>query len=481
MNINYLFWEEIPENKYLLDVSNKSIYSSLPSITFFRDENYRLLYEIKADVKSEKIFGGLDELGLTPPFTASYHGQVSKIKIEVLGIVNLNVNPDIQYNDNSVVNKYTLTGEVHSLESIIDHDTDTYSKYWLLNSDDDFFWNSATEIDKDLAVKIKIGEFFHSTINLKGGSNVDFNSCALNINGKKFLFGKVEKKYSGKYLGSFIQTKVGYSLSESEVETIRYLLSFISGTPLIPLGKTIYTKDHMIAGKTILSSERYDIGQLVANSKQRIVPASYTLWIEGADWTKIIIELISKYHSMKEKFPLDEVVENIHTYRILPLRLKIQPLATAFDLLCDAWFKSDRSKSKGKNLQDKSYKAIINKYIENIIVDLGDRDSAAPIVNKIKYANNMSMNQRVSVFFEELGIDLTDNEKETIKTRNKIVHGISGKVDYNDIYIKTHGYYSILGKVILRLLDYEYLYMDYSEINSSGEAHIKKVSNKLLH
>ena len=477
MDVNYLFWEDLPNESYVLDVADTSVYIAPPIISFHRDDNFRLLYKITTEIKSDRIFGNLAEIGLSPPFTARRLSDLFELRIDVASFVNLNTTPNIN-NQEYIINKHTLTGEVYNLELIVHGHTDTYCKYWFLNSDDNFYWNSATHIDKSFNLKIKIGGFEDSDVNINGGSNSSRDACALKINNKDFLFGKIDKKHTGSYGGSFIQSKVSAPLSDSEVETIRYLLSFISGTPLIPLGKTIYAANHMIAGKSFLSSERYDIGQLVANSKQRIIPASLNLQIEGVNWTEIINNLIAKYHSMKGIFPLDEVIENIHTYRILPLRLKIQPLATAFDLLCDAWFKSDLSTSKGKNLQDVNYSSIINKYMDDIKKDLGDSESSKAILNKIKSAHNMGMNQRINVFLDELGVELDDNERSIMHTRNKIVHGISGNIDYNDIFTKTHGYYSLLGKIILKILGYNFLYFDYSQVDYKGNPTIKIISNE---
>lgn len=477
MDLKHLLWEEIPSKTYYLTVDDKNNYYSVPKITFCRDKNYRLLYNIEAEVVSERFLGDMSELKISPPFISSHEQQPFEIIVHVYGQVNANTTSDI-HNEERIINKYRLSGEVKDLEVKVPCSTEAkYCKYWYANSDSNFYWNKTTDTKKNLRVKMHVEGFHREEINIKGNRTTSLNCCLLNINNKDFIFGKVEKVYAGEYEGSFIESANNTVLSESEAETASYLISFISGTTLIPLGKTTYGDNHRILNQRFYSSGRHDIGQLVENSKQRIIPASFTLMVADSsiNWTYEINKLIDKYHSLKEVFPLNEVVENINTYRILPLRLKIQPLATAFDLLATAWFRSDFSKSQGKNLQDKTYNNIISKYISDIENDLSGVESTKPIINKIKYANNMSMNQRVSVFFEELGIKLSDKELEIIKTRNKIVHGIKGNIDYNDIYIKTHGYYSILGKVLLKILGYDQLYMDYSQVDDSGNPVIRHV------
>lgn len=415
-------------------------------------------------------------IGISPPFVSSHEQQPFEIIADVFENVNANASSNA-HNEKRIINKYKLTGEVRSLDvRYLFTGEVSHCKYWYANSDSNFFWNKTTDTQKSLKVKIDINGFRRDEINIKGNRTTSLDCCLLKINSKDFIFGKVKKEYSGEYEGSFIESSKSTVLSESEAETISYLISFISGTPLIPLGKTTFGDHHSIISQKFYSSERHDIGQLVKNSKQRIIPASFTMMTgSNINWTYEINKLLEKYHHLKEVFPLNEVVENINIYRILPLRLKIQPLATAFDLLATAWFKSDFSISKGKNLQDKIYTSVISKYINDIESDLGNKDSSKPIINKIKYANNMSMNQRVDVFFKELGIDLSDKELEIIRTRNKVVHGIKGNADYKDIYIKTQGYYSILGRVVLKILEYNQLYMDYSQIDSSGNATIKNV------
>lgn len=59
MDLQYLLWEEVPNKTYYLKVDDKNNYYSVPTIAFYRDENYRLLYTIEAEIVSENIFGDM--------------------------------------------------------------------------------------------------------------------------------------------------------------------------------------------------------------------------------------------------------------------------------------------------------------------------------------------------------------------------------------------------------------------------------------
>jgi hypothetical protein len=127
-------------------------------------------------------------------------------------------------------------------------------------------------------------------------------------------------------------------------------------------------------------------------------------------------------------------------------------------------------------LVDDKYQTVISKYLPEIIKELkaiskiASDDTASaetafdkttPIINRIKGANNLSNNERIQVFFSELGLKISDIEARALQTRNIVVHGSTKDRDDQEFIDNVHIYYTLLNKVILKLLSYDGFYLDY--------------------
>ena len=140
----------------------------------------------------------------------------------------------------------------------------------------------------------------------------------------------------------------------------------------------------------------------------------------------------------------------------------LQPLATAIDLLQQIWFKSNKTLSHGKYLKDEQYNEILSKYLVSIDKDLSGCLEKDIILNKMKRANNYTLSDREKRFFEEIGLKIGEVENTILKERNKSIHGIIGKHDYDRLLALTYGAYALTNRIILKVLDYKGDYVDYS-------------------
>jgi hypothetical protein len=87
------------------------------------------------------------------------------------------------------------------------------------------------------------------------------------------------------------------------------------------------------------------------------------------------------------------------------------------------------------------------------------------IVNKIKAACNRGANEKLDIFFESMGLRLSEPEKESMRARNAMAHGgstYSTKEEAKPFIIKTHIYETLFHRILLRILHYEEYYIDYA-------------------
>ena len=65
------------------------------------------------------------------------------------------------------------------------------------------------------------------------------------------------------------------------------------------------------------------------------------------------------------------------------------------------------------------------------------------------------------MFFNELGMEISDTEARALQTRNIVVHGATKERSDQQFADNVHIYYTLLNKVLLKLLSYDGFYLDY--------------------
>jgi hypothetical protein len=91
------------------------------------------------------------------------------------------------------------------------------------------------------------------------------------------------------------------------------------------------------------------------------------------------------------------------------------------------------------------------------------------MLNKISGAFRKGVNEKMTFFFNLLGMEIGKTEKAAINLRNKMAHG---KRDYQkeetifDDIVLTRVYQVLFNRIVLKLLGYQGYYIDYSMENS---------------
>ena len=101
--------------------------------------------------------------------------------------------------------------------------------------------------------------------------------------------------------------------------------------------------------------------------------------------------------------------------------------------------------------------------VRTISEQLGAHPSAKPIIRRVQGANNFGVNERFPRFFDEIGLSTDAVEAEAIRARNKAAHG-GGFTPHQYQALADHAraYRGLIFRVILKLLDWDQSYVDYS-------------------
>ena len=96
---------------------------------------------------------------------------------------------------------------------------------------------------------------------------------------------------------------------------------------------------------------------------------------------------------------------------------------------------------------------------------LGKVEYGERMANRIKSAYNFGANESTEFFFKELGLAIGPTEQSALKARNPMAHGSSNLLDparYQETIDNTLAYRALFNRVLLKILDYEGEYVDYS-------------------
>jgi len=284
----------------------------------------------------------------------------------------------------------------------------------------------------------------------------------------QLFFGRIAPNVTGTIPGSFLiisenvkeVRKTGFNFSK--------FINFIMGSSVTPIGCRKYDIE-----LNVIEEEYWNVNrewELVAQYQLLpLLPLGFRHHVEQKidfNLSKVIEKLYTSYNKLKEKFSLNQIFWYINESKYLPFELQIHPLSTALDLLTKAWFASSKSDSKGKYFDDEKYSKIVEPIIAELEKILSEEKTKDGILKRIENANNISYSQRTPVFLEELSLILSDTEKYLLKKlRNIAIHGSTKPYDSQDRFLQTRGFLSFIGRIILKLLEYDELYIDYSSLN----------------
>ena len=120
-------------------------------------------------------------------------------------------------------------------------------------------------------------------------------------------------------------------------------------------------------------------------------------------------------------------------------------------------------------MEKREFEKILDEELSKIEEKLTNREFGVPIIRKIKNSYQMSVRDRFTYFFKEIGLEIGDVENRTIDARNASAHG-SAKWDddsFEKLIQDTRAYQTLLNRVVLKLLEYGGYYIDRSTYKDS--------------
>jgi len=452
MELKHFLWEYFPTEKFRILRSN--VGAEFTGIRLWRGTGYRIHFELTGQFDQDADFDSnpllqAQKIGNESIFAAwviaATEGSLQRLAVNGFHFQSEAHSPQ-DGNKLLITFKGEITGRLKF--KVGRREKPAYIMYWFLNAPD-FAYTRSQSTELTHSLDYSVTGVLNQAIVRPGPSRASRSAILFEVNGKSILAGTVPPDITGNQSGLFLRVNAIDALSDKEIETIRDIFAFCAAQEILPIGRTAFNSVSSPIWTKAKSTYRDDLSFLKFSGRMPL-PLSFSEQ-SRIDPEQVLTDLISQ--SMTLNFPLHKILWLIRASWQLPLDLKLQPLATAFDIIRTAWFKSSQSVSRGRNFPDERYAEIIEKFLPQIHSELGE-NSDNGILRKIRHANEMSLEQKTKVLFAELGLTLGPLEGRALAERHKAVHGTDKLPDYQALLSHLRTFECMLNRIILRLLNY---------------------------
>jgi hypothetical protein len=351
---------------------------------------------------------------------------------------------------------------VYAQAQAVIKDVETIHFEWfLIEHISPHFWGSTSRSLNAFPKKSRIGidEFDEDNNNFIGGTHSK-DYFVLEFSAIKCIIAKVPQELTGNRLDGlcleFRNTDIS-KIEKATLDDLKHFLSFLLGARLYYIG---YSK--------ISNWELYeafaDSPEVPNKIQSALTPIHYNLQHDWGNFALQANQLFPKYRELQNKLSLNHAIDRFWIANEIPIGVNLPVLAGAIEVVTGEYLKMTGN-DQLEYLPKAEYERLIRDEVAQIKSKMATLNGGEIILNKIIGAFRKGPNEKINLFFSLLNLDTGKAEKEAINLRNKMAHG---KRDYNnddrvfDDLILTRVYQVLFNRVILKMLDYDGYYIDYS-------------------
>lgn len=336
---------------------------------------------------------------------------------------------------------------------------------WYLNGPENLLYPRGTE-------RKKIGNYERGRVNIDKGNKhysgeySEQDSCDyayIETNDVKFLLTRVPKRISPTWsenVGIEYRTSLGCIPTIEMREGISEIVSFVIGRHLMHIGSTEYDVEGRPI-KQMALSPWYSNAVHICN-KPDLPPIELSHKWELIE--EILGKIVPRYLNLRNDLNLSPALWRYWISKNTPIGANLPILAAGIEILAQAWFASKESQIKGAYMKKDDYDKLLEEEFEKISQKLKNEKYCDNMIGRIKNAFNMGVNDRLLIFFDEIGLKIGEVEKSAIKARNLMAHGYVPLNDseWDKMIQKTYVYDTLFNRAVLKILGYEGNYIDRS-------------------
>ena len=146
----------------------------------------------------------------------------------------------------------------------------------------------------------------------------------------------------------------------------------------------------------------------------------------------------------------------------MPLGTDLPIYYSGLSAIANARFRDAEDAPPTTYMLKDEYEHLLSNLLAEAGTLLADKPHGIRILENIKRAYQRSINQRFAYFFEELELPIGKSEKRALEERHTWAHGGDMNVDVEQAYQNKRVYWTLLSRILLRILGYQGMYLDFS-------------------
>jgi hypothetical protein len=180
----------------------------------------------------------------------------------------------------------------------------------------------------------------------------------------------------------------------------------------------------------------------------------------------LLEQLMPSYLALQGELRLNEALRCYWLSKEMPIGLNLPVLSTGLETLASSWFESGRSKPN-VYMPKKDFDALLKAELASARSKLESHKHGDRILSRLSSAYNMSANDSLRFFFDDIELSVSETEWRAIRDRNPMAHGAASVFDgtTNERMIHaTRVYQTLFHRIVLKLLGYDGTYISYGTL-----------------
>lgn len=244
---------------------------------------------------------------------------------------------------------------------------------------------------------------------------------------------------------------------------VREYLSFIIGSHIEQIGSTVFNKDYVLQ-----ECESGNPWSLKINKQENINPIPLRNGSSRDIFENQLNKLFKNFIELYDRTSLSDCLWKLWTGSSLSIGSNLPIIASGFEMLVNSYLENKKLIKKYSKTENRKYRNLVSNELESLKDKLSNYDFGMFVINKIENPYNYGVGEKFNVFFDNLGFNFDNNsiEREALKARNLMTHsGIDAVTYESQIKIKklSDAYITLMNRSILKLLKYDWYYIDYSK------------------
>jgi hypothetical protein len=468
---SYKEWENFDFPIEVLDITcEKNIYNLGPNcvITIWRDEDYKLQAKVSGFMLNPNNFDhqGESEVGnfvVLDTITGYSKDRLYEFTLEGCYVDGWSYR-GIVYPGIGVPFEANLGVESFSTKLLIDDlEEATSITEWFLCGHIHVHFTKRTE--RKLTKKFlrqRVESETEDDISKGHSSGGSWDHFKVDIKNFHCLVAEVPKEIGpswAKRIAIEYRSSWGFIADKEKKDALKNLVGFLFGSEMLYIGSSTFSGSTLI-GQTAASPNMNGVRNYC--SKPGIAPIRINTTYQWGNIEWLVNTLLPSYLSQMEALELNNILWRFFQAKELAVGINLPILSSALESLANRYLAT-----KGVSysyLPQKEYQKLIGAEIKSVKDKLQHIAEHEKILNKIISACHRNPAEKLYLFFEMIGLQLSNIEKDALKARNSMAHGGSNYKTLDEakpIVLKTRAYEMLFHRTLLKVLGYDEYYIDH--------------------